>query len=210
MREIHSIPLDNPFLRSHRRLVHRLDNALFNHNGSNGPAYEPTHYLLMLPFWYGVAAAVYCIYCSLTGPRGAEYAAQQKVMLGLLWLVGANMLFMAKRIVCMPSWPKRILYPVFVAVVTALYAFAILYLSYLLAALFCIIVAFMAVFGGKGRSSSSGGSFFSGKSNDYPDEIVVNDGSFWGKSLHRENDYGLWRDRSGQRYQETCTGFEKY
>ena len=134
--------------------------------------------------------------------------AQKNVMISLFWVVGANLLFMAKRIICMPTWPKRILYPVFVVIVTGLYAYIVLYLSYLLAMFIVLLAVLMGVCGSKGRSRSGGG-MFSSAAAAYPNEIVINDGSFWGKSLHRENDYGLWIDRSGQRYEETCTGFEK-
>lgn len=208
MREIHSVPFDNSLLRLNRKLIHRLDNALFNHKGSNGSAYEPTHYLLMLPFWYGVAAAIYCVYCSLTGPRNAELMAQRNVVIGIAWVVGANLLFMAKRIICMPTWPKRIFYPVFVVVVTALYAFVFLYISGIALTLI-IIWFFLMVFLGSGGSRSSGGLFSSSDSNDYSEEVLVDDGTLWGKTLHRDNGCGLWSDRSGNQYEETCNGFEK-
>ena len=73
--------------------------------------------------------------------------------------------------------------------------------------LFCCIVVVVMFFSGKGGSRSASGIF--GPKVEYPDEIVINDGSFWGKSLHRDNDYGEWSDRTGEKYVETCTGFEK-
>ena len=210
MRGIHRIPLDFPFLYPIRKLVYRLDNALFNAKGSCGIGYEPTQYLLVLPYLAGIFAAVYCIFCSLTGPRGAEMAAQRQVVMLSPLLVLANLLLMSKHIICMPTWPKRILYPVFVIVFTGLCAYATMYLSYLLAMLFCVVVVLMAFLGGKGGGSSHGGLFSSG-GNNYREEVVVDDGSFFGKTLHRDNGCGDWSDGSGHSYEETSEGFvQKY
>ena len=215
MEELQSVPFDNLFLRICRKLIYRLDNAMFNHNGSNGPNYEPTQYLLMLPFLYGIMAIVYCIFSAFC-PGSSEIVAQRNAIIGISWLVGLNLLFMARRIICMPTWTKRFFYSVFVVVVTASYAFLVFYFAYILVLLFTLIGIVIDFFnpnsgGGTGGSMSSGsGTSMSGScSSDYPEHIVVNDGSFWGKFLHRENQYDDWTDISGEKYEETSTGFKK-
>ena len=215
MEELQSVPFDNLFLRISRKLIYHLDNAMFNHNGSNGPDYKPTQYLLVLPFLYGILSIIYCIFSAFC-PGSSEIAAQQKAIFGIAWLVGVNLLFMAKRIICMPSWTKRFFYSVFVVVVTAAYAFLVFYFAYIFVILLIPIGIVKDFFspcdcGGTGgsMSSASGSSMSDSYANDYPRDVVVDDGSFWGKSLHRENDYGLWSDRSGEKYEETSTGFKK-
>ncbi len=206
MSGLHRIPLDFPFMYPLRKGVYLLDNALFNSKGSCGPAYEPTQYLLVLPYLAGIFAAIYCIFCSLTGSKGAEIEAQRQVVMLSPVLAGVNVLLLSKHIFCMPTWPKRIFYPVFVIVLTLLCAYVTMYLTYLLAMLFCAIVIIMACFGGKGSSSSSG--FGSGGDN-YREEVVVDDGSVFGKTLYRDNGFGDWRDNCGSYYEKTSDGFVK-
>ena len=205
MKEIRTIPFDNPVLHFSRKLVHRLDNALFNHNGSIGSDYEPTQNLLVLPFWSGIIAAIYYAFCSLTSSKEGMDEAGMKLFVFLILTIVANMLLMSKHIIGMPTWPKRILYAVFVYFITKLYLGIVMMLSSCFIAFVFAVAVIKGAFGGKGPSFFGGGS----SSIDYPNEVVVDDGTFWGKSLHRDNDYGEWSDRSGHKYQETSTGFEK-
>ena len=164
----------------------------------------------MLPFWAGVIAALYCIFRSVTGSGNAELEAQKTVVACLPLLLGANMLLLAKHAICMPTWPKRLGYFAFVAVITALYAFIVMYISYILAMLLVLVAVVMGVFGGKSRGFRGSSRSSSSGSSDCPnDVVVVNDGSFWGKTLHRQDNYGNWSDGCGHVYTETCTGFEK-
>ena len=197
------IPLDNPIFRVLRQAVFQMDNALFNHNGSAGPGYRPTQYMLVLPYFAALATMVYYIYWSFT-KNITETQAQAYLWRGGAILLGANLLLMLRHALGLPGILKKLLYLVFTVVVTGVfYAVTAVLLIWLAACFFIIIVGaalFGAAFGGGGSSSRR-------QTTTYRETTVVDDGSLFGKTLSRE-DGGNWHDGATE-YEETSGGFRR-
>ena len=176
---------------------------MFNHNGSAGPRYRPNRRALVLPALAGVATAVYVMLSDFQG------RSQDEAMLALLpWvagLVGGNMLLMAGHLFTLPTWTRRIFYPIFIAAVTLVfYGLITIVACYALAIallLFLVPILFGAVFSSKGGSS--------GSSSSYREEAYVNDGSLFGRTLTRQSGDIDWHDNCGGTYEESCGVFRR-
>ncbi len=188
-----------------QNLVAKLDNAMFNHNGSAGPHYKPTRHALLLPALAGLATAIYIIYLQFQGHKN-DMAALQPLLVWLPCLVGGNILLTIGHVFRLPTWTRRIFYPIFIAVVTLIFfaftTFVSVWLLFFAAIFFFAPIIFGAAFGSHGGSSSSG-------SSSYREEAHVDDGSIWGKTLTREGGVGDWHDGCGGAYEEVSGGFQK-
>jgi len=199
---IRPIPLDNPVCRSMRQTVWRLDNALFNRNGSAGAGYRPTQYMLVLPYYAALATMVCYFYLSFTSKITDDQVLYYLLRGGSI-LLGANMLLMLPHALRLPGLPKRLLYLFFTSLVTGVFYSIMAFLMIWLASCFLMVIIVMAVIGGafgkKGYSSEP--------ETPYRESVVVDDGSLWGKTLTRE-DGGDWHD-GATAYEETSEGFRR-
>lgn len=206
MKDVGRVPLDNPVYRWFRKLVLRLDNAIFN-RGVADPAYQPTRFVLVLPYLGGIAAASYIFFSSFSGNRSDLDAVEKNILFCVPLMVLLNILFNIGNVFVLRGWARKLFYPVFIAVVSVLFfalvtfVFAWIYVIVIAGLLLCVFLS--GTFGKGGALSSDSG--------DAPvrQEVWVDDGSFWGKKLTSTDCIGEWRDRFGNTYEESGGEFRK-
>ena len=85
-----------------QKMVYKMDNAMFNHDGSAGPNYQPTTRALILPLVAGIIAGFYLVYCSFQGGKEQEEMILRQLFYALPILAGVNVLFMIKHVFDLP------------------------------------------------------------------------------------------------------------
>lgn len=207
MKDVKKVPLDNPVYRFFRKFVLRLDNALFNGGAAADPAYQPTRFALVLPYLGGIAAASYIFFSSFTGDRADLDAVEKNILLGIPVMVLLNILFNIGNVFVLRGWVRKFFYPVFIAVVSVLFFALVTFVCAWIYAIVIIVLllwVFLSANFGKGGALSSGSG-----SAPVRHEVLVNDGSFWGKTLTSTDRIGEWRDRFGNTYEESGGEFRK-
>jgi len=205
MKDIEKVPFDNPAYRFFRKLVLRLDNALFNRNGSAGNDYQPTRYALVLPYLGGIAAASYIFFSSF-GKHDNDVLTNN-ILTCLPFLLLANVVLTCRNIFVLRGWVKKIFYPVFIAAVSLIFFFIVTFVCawiYAIVMIVLIVWFCLAAWLGSEREQAAQSS-----RSPVREEVLVDDGSFWGKTLTRTGGVGDWQDNSGNSYEEFCGEFRK-
>ncbi len=101
---------------------------------------------------------------------------------------------------------QKILYSLFIAGVTAAFFCVVFYIVFWFFFIVCMIL--LLIFARVMLSSNPGTSDVEKPQHVYKEEVVVDDGSFLGKTLTKEPN-GDWKDRTGGVYKEHDGFFEK-
>lgn len=207
MKDVAKVPLDNPPYRFFRKLALRIDNALFNRNGGGGDDYQPTRHVLVLPYICGIAAASYVFFSSFAGDRADSAQVERNILLCVPLMILLNIVLHLKNLFVFRGWIRKISYPVFIAVSTVVFFAAVTFVCAWIYAIVMIVlvlwIVWTAHFGKGGTLTSSGGDAAVRR------EVLVDDGSFWGKTLTSTDCIGEWRDRFGNIYEESGGEFRK-
>ena len=198
--------LDHRFFRAAREWVYGLDNRLFNRNGLI-PDYQPTRRVLILPY--------YAAWIAVTWLFGAVLfmGAQQKMvceqiffcLLPLLMLV--NVLFSLRHLFKFPNCGRKVLYALFIAAVTLgafCLAFFVIFWLYFIVLMIVIFYIFRVLLSDSGKAPEP-----EPPQHVYKEEVIVDDGSLFGKTLTREGSGGAWKDSVGNVYEEHDGFFRK-
>ncbi len=205
MKDVGKALLDNPAYHFCRKFVLRLDNALFNHNGSEGKDYQPTRYALVLPYLGGIAAASYLFFSSFG--KHDNNVLTNNILTLVPILILTNVVLTCRNIFVLHGWVKRVFYPVFIAVATLIFFFIVtLVCAWIYAIVMAILLLRLCL---RAWLSSERGQAAQVSQTPVLEKVIIDDGSFWGKTLTRTDGVGDWRDGSGNYYVECCGGFKK-
>ncbi len=193
---VKAVWLDNPVFFLLRRFVYWLDNALFNHKNSIGVNYQPTLYLLILPHHCAIAAVI------------AHFFMPPEELL-FFWApiaLGVNVLFMLGHILSMPSVLKKIFYFLFVLFFSVLIFAVIFYIA--VWALAIIMVLFVSWFFLKSWWEDLGSSPAPSPAPRVVETVTIDDGSFFGKTLTKDDSFGSsYKDSGGTEYKKVSSDF---
>ena len=205
MKDVGKVPLDNPVYRFCRKFVLRLDNAMFNHNGSEGKDYQPTRFALVLPYLGGIAAASYFFFSSFG--KHDNNVLTNNILTWVPILILVNVVLTCRNIFVLHGWVKRVFYPVFIAAATLIFFFVVTFVcAWIYAIVMVILILWLCLSAWLGSEREQAAQ---ASRTPVREEVIVDDGSFWGKTLTRTGGVGDWQDRSGNSYEEFCGEFKK-
>lgn len=196
---------DHRLFRLARNFVYRLDDRWFNRNHQNSD-YQPTRHVLLLPYYAAWAAGTYLVVSTLFMGVKQDVVLEQLFFVVLPLLVLLNVFFSLKGIMSQLKCSKKILYSLFIAGVTAAFFCVVFYIVFWFFFIVCMIL--LLVFARVMLSSNPGTSDVEKPQHVYKEEVVVDDGSFLGKTLTKEPN-GDWKDRTGGVYEEHDGFFKK-
>lgn len=205
--EIDSIFFDNPLFRWSRRTVFRLDEAIFNRHYSAGPLYQPTRFVLVLPFWCAILATFghfvdSLLFCAAgNNPYG-------KIVFYMPFIL-FNVFFFCKNCLAFPNRLRQYFYPIFITICSLGFFLLVFALFWWLSSFAWIVLLVCAALTGGGSSSSSSSCSSGGTSSgdeEYVQQATICNGSVIPTTITRTGGMGDWHGDDGHTYTEDMEG----
>ena len=205
MKDVEKVRFDNPVYCFARKLVFKLDNALFNRHGSAGMDYQPTRYVLVLPYFCGLIFAAIAFFSGVFRISPGK-AAILPALLCLTIMVLLNIWFNFDNVCGFRNPIKKLLYPIFIATVTLVFFFLVMAVCGILFPLAIIALFLMALWMdiSSWGSSSTPINYDTGHGEE---SILVDDGTEHGRYITRTIGQNNWHDDFGNRYEKSGGGF---
>ncbi|MBQ9788638.1 MAG: hypothetical protein IJW31_03465 [Lentisphaeria bacterium] len=194
------------------RIFKKLDELLFNFRGRASEDYEGSSHILWLPATAGFVFGIWLfINLYFLQQKGIDALYQMKIVTMAVWFV--NELCLIKHVFMLPGLFRKLLYPVFVTIITVPVFLLLVYGTFWFACLimFILVIIFAIIFatfllsaaGGSSRSYSSptpiSTSSSSAKKDSRPEEVAyIDDGTPWGERITRKEGDATWSGSSGR------------
>lgn len=194
------------------RIFKKLDELLFNFRGSASSDYKGSSHILWLPATAGFIFGIWLfINLYFLQQKGIDALYQMKIVTMAVWFV--NELCLIKHVFKLPGFFRKLLYPVFVTIITVpvflllvhgtfWFAFIVFAIIFLIFGLWLLrILISIACHESRPYSSPTpiSTSSSSAKKDSRPEEVAyIDDGTPWGERITRKEGDATWSGSSGR------------